>query len=911
VLSLHCGLTVDAINEIVLWAGLIVSTLIMLGNHSVVLFVIIWAIYLSVIEMGDRFMSFQWDILLLEIGFLAILSSSCASFCTSRKVQLNWCYRFLAFKLMFLSGIVKLQSKCPTWEGLTALDYHYATQPLATAAAYFAHQLPPIIQKFSVAATLVIEIPVACMLIFPLPRVRRYATFCQFALQILIILTGNYNFFNLLTMLLMMKVRETDCLYPKTVTVASKAPTQHNDAPETPKRKKALLTPLSSATISKTLSRSDDAESSLPPPALVEPSTSQSAGNSEKEEAIGTVRASNAHTQTSVKMEYSDIVPHMGPVSFLLAPYMIVGNTTFGKMSEIVVFVGLVGYSCYAMFTFDVNSGNIFGSQLQWWRGERLRLDVRWDDLSPYVAPTCLVAICVSIAHVIVLFALKLEQCFIQSLNSHNASTPVGAFRKMMSLLERMVCTATNVLMEFVYTLVSILWILTASVPLLTVANLQPYLPVSVISLYQKCAPFRIVSGYGLFRHMTGVGKFSTEEEARMKGVTEVINNELYSFSKYSPSSVARPEIVLEGLDGDTQTWVEIDFRHKPGSIYSAPTLIAPFQPRLDWQMWFAALGRIEAQPWLVHLMYKLVTTDAQNKRRRGGKSYHSAVVELLSRERYLFWRNPPAAIRAVIYDLDFTRYNTKWAALTPGVEVVPGINIQGEMADLSKALESFSKDANAYLMGYIYGNSSLNRGSNMPTSISRQRQPTRKDAWWQRKNKREYLGAIDQHNPSIREYLTQNGFSLDHKELSVEEQYKMCMDKVEKYEIGYKTGRMKRSKKLSAELGLRGELGSELREFMRTSPKNIWDYGNNLISAALTDISTLYKHTQRSAYYHSVEDAYIAAQYKTCGLMMARKSDIDQGFPVPLVVQCCIAIIIISLTKRLFTRAFTISKKK
>ena len=80
---------------------------------------------------------------------------------------------------MFLSGLVKLQSQCPTWEGLTALQYHFATQCLPTPIAWFAHQLPPIILKAGVAATLLIEIPWTFLLLMPFRTIRRIGVVLQ------------------------------------------------------------------------------------------------------------------------------------------------------------------------------------------------------------------------------------------------------------------------------------------------------------------------------------------------------------------------------------------------------------------------------------------------------------------------------------------------------------------------------------------------------------------------------------------------------------------------------------------------------------------------------------------------------------------------------------------------------------
>jgi hypothetical protein len=102
---------------------------------------------------------------------------------------------------MFESGCVKLLSGDPTWRNLTALNFHYETQPLPTWIGWYAYQLPSWIQKLSTAVMLGIELTLP-FLIFTPRRLRRIACAGLAILQIAILLTGNYCFFNLLTLLL-------------------------------------------------------------------------------------------------------------------------------------------------------------------------------------------------------------------------------------------------------------------------------------------------------------------------------------------------------------------------------------------------------------------------------------------------------------------------------------------------------------------------------------------------------------------------------------------------------------------------------------------------------------------------------------------------------------------------------------
>jgi hypothetical protein len=231
VLAPTFGVSVDGLNESILWMGIISSTLIFFGYHNFIIFGIAWLSYLSIYLIGQSFLSFQvsyhvefslsssqydfseqWDILLLEVGILCVATSFITIFNPSSSVigMTNSSFRFLAFKLMFLAGLVKLQANCPKWLNLSALEYHFATQPLPTVMAWYAHQIPPFILRLATAATYVIEIPAALALIFPTAYIRRLSVVLQILLQLLIIITGNYNFFNFMTMVLMVIVWESD-----------------------------------------------------------------------------------------------------------------------------------------------------------------------------------------------------------------------------------------------------------------------------------------------------------------------------------------------------------------------------------------------------------------------------------------------------------------------------------------------------------------------------------------------------------------------------------------------------------------------------------------------------------------------------------------------------------------------------
>ncbi|XP_058424012.1 lipase maturation factor 2 isoform X2 [Diceros bicornis minor] len=191
-------------------------------------YLLLWAAYLSAYQVGQVFLYFQWDSLLLETGFLAMLVAPLRQ-CPHHKQAPQgglagalpheglpfWLVRWLLFRLMFASGVVKLTSRCPVWWGLTALTYHYETQCLPTPASWFAHHLPVWLHKLSVVATFLIEIAVPPLFFAPVRRLRLAAFYSQVLLQVLIIITGNYNFFNLLTLVLTTSLLDDEHLAAK------------------------------------------------------------------------------------------------------------------------------------------------------------------------------------------------------------------------------------------------------------------------------------------------------------------------------------------------------------------------------------------------------------------------------------------------------------------------------------------------------------------------------------------------------------------------------------------------------------------------------------------------------------------------------------------------------------------------
>jgi predicted DCC family thiol-disulfide oxidoreductase YuxK len=178
----------------VCWAGAGFSLLLIFNVLPRLSLLALYVLYLSLLYGGQTFMSFQWDTFLLETGFLALLLSLA-------QTPGLWLLRWLLFRFIFMSGVVKLLSGDPNWWNLSALSYHFFTQPLPTPLAwYVAHFSAPAL-RVATAGVFVVELALPFLIFCP-RRLRFGAAFGILLLQSCIVFTGNYNWFNLQTMLL-------------------------------------------------------------------------------------------------------------------------------------------------------------------------------------------------------------------------------------------------------------------------------------------------------------------------------------------------------------------------------------------------------------------------------------------------------------------------------------------------------------------------------------------------------------------------------------------------------------------------------------------------------------------------------------------------------------------------------------
>lgn len=162
---------------------------------------LLWCSYLSIVSVDYTFMQFQWDHLLLEAGLLSI-------FLPMREQGRFQIYglpllllQFLVFRLMFGSGLVKILSGDPEWHNLSALRYHYLTQPLPSLPAYYLHKLPLWFHTACTVAMFAIELVLPFFFFGP-RTLKQLAALATIMLQAAIFCSGNYTFFNILTVAL-------------------------------------------------------------------------------------------------------------------------------------------------------------------------------------------------------------------------------------------------------------------------------------------------------------------------------------------------------------------------------------------------------------------------------------------------------------------------------------------------------------------------------------------------------------------------------------------------------------------------------------------------------------------------------------------------------------------------------------
>ncbi|GHB32905.1 membrane protein [Streptomyces viridiviolaceus] len=186
------------------WAGCAVSAALVAGLDSLLplwgamlLWLVPWALYLSIVNVGQTWYSFGWESLLLETGFLAVLLGNDE---VAPPIVVLFLLRWLLFRVEFGAGLIKLRGdEC--WRKLTCLDHHHETQPMPGPLSWFFHRLPRPLHRVEVAANHVTQLVVPFLLFTPQP-VATAAAALMIVTQLWLVLSGNFSWLNWVTIVL-------------------------------------------------------------------------------------------------------------------------------------------------------------------------------------------------------------------------------------------------------------------------------------------------------------------------------------------------------------------------------------------------------------------------------------------------------------------------------------------------------------------------------------------------------------------------------------------------------------------------------------------------------------------------------------------------------------------------------------
>jgi hypothetical protein len=188
----------------VAWTGIGLAALVVVGlpergpiGVSMLVWFALWALYLSIVNVGQTFYGFGWESLLLEAGFLAIFLGPTD---VAPPLPVIVLMRWLLFRVEFGAGLIKLRGdRC--WRRLTCLDYHHETQPMPNPLSWWFHRLPAPLHRMEVAANHATQLVVPFLLFTPQPYAS-VAGVIMIVTQGWLVLSGNFSWLNVVTMTL-------------------------------------------------------------------------------------------------------------------------------------------------------------------------------------------------------------------------------------------------------------------------------------------------------------------------------------------------------------------------------------------------------------------------------------------------------------------------------------------------------------------------------------------------------------------------------------------------------------------------------------------------------------------------------------------------------------------------------------
>jgi len=185
------------------WVGLALSLVVLAGYANAILLTVLWAIYMSIVHIGQIWYGYGWEIQLLETGFLSIFLCPLLDgrpFPKSRPpILVIWLFRWLGFRIMVGAGLIKLRGdEC--WRDLTCMFYHYETQPIPNPISRYLHFAPHWLHRLETLWNHFVELIVPWFSFGP--RIARHiAGVLLVTFQIILIISGNLSFLNYLTII--------------------------------------------------------------------------------------------------------------------------------------------------------------------------------------------------------------------------------------------------------------------------------------------------------------------------------------------------------------------------------------------------------------------------------------------------------------------------------------------------------------------------------------------------------------------------------------------------------------------------------------------------------------------------------------------------------------------------------------
>ncbi|MFJ4690405.1 lipase maturation factor family protein [Streptomyces sp. NPDC088766] len=186
------------------WTGCAVSAALAVGVDSLLplwaamlLWLVPWALYVSIVNVGQTWYGFGWESLLLETGFLAVFLGNDE---VAPPFVVLFLLRWLLFRVEFGAGLIKMRGD-PCWRRLTCLDHHHETQPMPGPLSWFFHHLPKPLHRVEVAANHVTQLLVPFLLFTPQP-IATVAASLMILTQLWLVLSGNFSWLNWITIVL-------------------------------------------------------------------------------------------------------------------------------------------------------------------------------------------------------------------------------------------------------------------------------------------------------------------------------------------------------------------------------------------------------------------------------------------------------------------------------------------------------------------------------------------------------------------------------------------------------------------------------------------------------------------------------------------------------------------------------------